>query len=299
MTHLPPGLSDALASCVWVLLATLERIAESEKGGPFAFMREPPDFRRVEKTLREAIKKYRVNRTAHDQLIEVLNEQRDDDSLSKARHATLTEQIIKAKEALVKVFPDDADTTLWLIDHYFDEDELERADALVQKLSDLRVDDPRAKALPFKLKLREAMRLCRRKTGLADARRALDDAESIWPTWLSRDWLPFLRAGIECRAGKDAEFARLSVAARQACGAADWVCDCMAFAAMQQMHVPSGDLKPMRAQIDGHARNVNNLPFEELCALGAFFWDLTRTGTQMVQPSSRQKGKCLFPLEQN
>ena len=278
ITQLPQHLKDALASVVHVTQAQWQLHDEMELGGPFSFRFSKPDVRPIEKLIREAIRKYPANRKAHEFLIQVLHMQLDDRDLTESRENALENQIVQAKEQLLQFFPDDVKTMLWLIDHYLDTDEFEKADTLVGQLGGQRLDDPSAKALPWKLKLLEAMRLSRRKTNSAAARVALEAADSLWPAWLSRAWLPFLHAALELRAGDQAKSAQLMAAARQAGGAHELVADVMAFAALQQMNLPSTRLKPWREIVERHASRVGDMPLNDLCALGSFFWDLTRTG---------------------
>ncbi len=277
LPDLPPSLKDALTSSLRLMQSKLELQHGVGTSVPFPWMFSPPDFQLIENLAGEAIKSYPANRAAHRHLVHVLQMQLRGGGLTKRKEGAVTKRMVRAKELLVKAFPDEIDVALWLIDHYFDEDELEKADALVGRLAGQRLDDPRARSLPWKLKLREAMRLSRRKTSLAAARKALDEADSLWPTWLSRDWLPFLQGAIELRGGDQAKFEQLNTAARQTCGANELVGDVMTFAALQQMNLPSTELKPLREAIERHTRNVTNIPLNHLCSLGSFFWDLSRT----------------------
>jgi hypothetical protein len=233
-----------------------------------------PDSSQIEKWLREAIRWYPSYRDAHHRLVDLLEREADQDNSKSDADARL----LAAKEALVQEFPDEVDATLWLIDRYFESDALDRVGLLVQRLQDQRLDDPRARALPWKLKLREAMRLCRRKNLVSQARETLDSAESLWPAWLRRDWLPYLRAAIELRGGDPTRFEQLDAEARKASGLPDCVASVMAMAAAQLMNVPSAQLKPFRKTVDDHVANAHHIPLKELCLLGSFFWDLNRTG---------------------
>ena len=265
LTQLKEGLRNALASRLYMLLAETELQRAAGAGFPFSFMFESPDFADVEESAQKAIKQYPANRDAHTMGIRVLQLQLAEQGLNKRTAAALEKRLLRAKEQLVKSFPDDIETTLWLIDHYFDEDQLEAADKLVRQLGGQRLEDPRAKSLPWKLKLREAMRLSRRKTSLDAAHSALDMAESLWPAWLQRDWLPFLRAAIELRAGDRDKFMHLNAAARSECGATELVGDVMTFAALQQMNLPSADLKPFREVAEKQVLSAKKVPLTELC----------------------------------
>ena len=239
-----------------------------------------PDFKSIEKQLQTAVKSYATNREAHELLIRILEKQLTARRITKAQSTAIEKRLISAKETLVAAFPNDIETSLFLVDHYFDEDEIDKANKLVAKLSSLRLDAPMAKALPWKVKLREAMSLSRTKTGLPAVRQALEAAESVWPTWLSRDWLGFLRAALELRLGNEAQFQTLNQAARAACGASQIVGDFMTFAALQQMNLPGPALKPLRETVTQYVTAAQNLSQTDLVALGAFLWDLVRTGLQ-------------------
>jgi len=185
---------------------------------------------------------------------------------------------LAAKEAMVRALPDEVETSLELIDIYLDEDELEKANALVKNLSGQRLEDPLAKALPWKLKLKEAMRLSRRKADLALASKALDEAELLWPVWLNKNWLPFLKAGLALRCGDQASFEKLTADAKESQKTSPLVGDLMTFAALQEMNIPGPDLKAFRTKFEPKLEKAIELELSDLFSLGAFFWDLTRTG---------------------
>lgn len=296
-SQMPDALKGALASSILLMQAERNIQSELERRLPFSFMNDPVDPNQVEPLLMEAIKKYALNRAAHQRLIDVLQMRLEDDrNLSKPAEKAIQNRIVKAKAGLVKAFPDEVETALWLIDHYFDEDQLEQANSLVKKLGEQRLDAPLAKALHWKLKLLEAMRLSRRKTSLAASRDALSAAEATWPKWLGTDWLPLLKAAIEMRAGDRAKYERLIATATEGSSASEVARDVMTFAALQQMNLPSADLKPFRERVDRHALNAKSLPINDLCRLGSFFWNLCRTGLQYkayrLQASKFGKALC-------
>ena len=292
LTHLDEGLGAALASLLSLEVARGELADRSSRFGY-----DPSDDSDVESLVREATQRYPRNREAHQLLIRLLKTQLDSPWLKKRSRAALEARLSKAKRQFVDVFPDEVQTTLELIDDYLAEEQLEAAEALVQQLQGQRLDDPLAKALPWKLKLREAMRRSRRKTQLAAAREALDAAQSLWPAWLSQDWLPFLRAALELRAGDEELFRQLSTRAREAIGGSRLLGDVMTFAALQHMNLPSPLLKPLRDGIAEYTQRAHDLPMAELISLGAFYWDLVRTGLQhrayRLQANKFGKPLCL------
>lgn len=236
------------------------------------------DYKEIEKLVDEAIKIYPADRNSHERLLELLQEQLDGARISTTEKKKIEKRVVAAKAAFVKAFPSEVETTLWLIDYYFDENKLSEADKLVSQLSSYRVEDPRAKVLPWKLSLRRAMYSSGRKTQLAQAPAALDEAAALWPGWLRQDWLPFLRAALALRQGDRAKFDELDAAARAACGASQLLGDNMTFAAVQQMNLPAPQLKPFRQIIEEHAAAADQIALDELFALGDFWWDLSRTG---------------------
>jgi hypothetical protein len=280
LTHISGELKKALSSCMLLALARYELGRAQDAGFPFTFSYEPPDYKSIEKQLHLAVKAYATNREAHDFLIEILEKQLKARRITKAQSLAIEKRLVSAKDALVAAFPSEIETSLQLVDYYFDEDEIDKANKLVAKLSSLRLEAPLAKALPWKVKLREAMSLTRTKTGLPASRVALDAAESVWPTWLSRDWLLFLRAAWEMRSGNQAQFESLDRAARAACGASQVVGDFMTFAALQQMNLPGPALKPLRETITQYVANAEKQSLADLISIGGFFWDLVRTGLQ-------------------
>lgn len=273
-------LKKAVISCLQLALARVEFNDAQDVGFPFSFSFEPPDYKSIETQLLTALKAYATHRAAHDFLIQVLEKQLASRRITKAQSTAIEKRLISAKEALVAAFPNEIETSLFLVDFYFGEDEIDKANKLVAKLSSLRLDAPMAKALPWKVKLREAMSLSRTKTGLPAARLALDAAESVWPAWLSRDWLLFLRAALELRLGNQDQFESLNRAARVACGASQVVGDLMTFAALQQMNLPGPVLKPLRETVSQYVADAEKLSQSDLIGLGGFLWDLVRTGLQ-------------------
>jgi len=280
LNHLTSETKNALVSSVYLVFAGLELESSNPFAamGMFRFLYDEPNYKQAENYIQTAIQKFPANRNAYEMLIDTLEKQLNVRGITKRGEELVEVEIIAAKVGLVKAFPSEVETSLWLIDHYFDEERLDLADELIKKLSDQRLDDPLAKALPWKLKIREAMRLGHRKDGIAAANSILNSAESIWPNWLAKDWLPFLKAALVLRAGDRARFEQLVLEARQNCGANEVVGNVMAFAAMQQMGLPSNELKSMREIVDGYVREAERLPIAELCSIGSFFWDLTRMG---------------------
>ncbi len=280
VTQLPEEVKNALACKILLVLAEEMRGSQDLSISFFSVRGSKNNYDRINDLFRKAIDRYPKYRSAHEKLIDSLEAQLEENGLSKSNEERLENELVVAQEKFVQSIPDEIETALSLIDFYLEDDQLDKANALVQRLSGQRLEDPLAKALPWKLKLREAMRLSRRKTDLALANKALDDAESLWPTWLNRNWLPFLRAALAVRSGDLAKFEELKANAIRDQKISDFAGRLMAFAALQQMNIPSLDLKPFRAEIDLQIKNVSKASLADLFAIGAFFWDLVRTGLE-------------------
>jgi len=280
LTQLPEELKNALACKILLVLAEEKRSSQDVSTSIFSFRKSKNEYDQINDLFRKAIEKYPRYRPAHEKLIGSLEAQLEENGLSKSNEERLEKELVVAQEKFVQSIPDELETALSLIDFYLEEDQLDKANALVQRLSGQRLEDPLAKALPWKLKLREAMRLSRRKTDLALANKALDDAESLWPTWLNRNWLPFLHAALALRSGDLAKFEELKANAIRNQKISDFVGRLMAFAALQQMNIPIANLKPFRTEIDLQIKNASNASLADLFSIGAFFWDLVRTGLE-------------------
>lgn len=298
-------LSQALASTIRLRQAQDQIQLANNRHPVFNFFAPRVDLSGAEDLLEQSIKLY-PNREAHHELI-ALNQQKVLEHYSYSREdqrpkERLEQKLVKSKAALVKQFPDEIETVLWLVDRYFEDGEFTKASALVKLLDGQRLDDPRAKALPWKLCLLEAMDASRLKKGLPISRAALDAAEQNWPMWFSKDWLSFLRAACALRSGDTAEFERLQALACQACGGEALVNDMMTYAAMQQMNVVSTAVKPWRLRIEEHLKAKHSR--EALLQLGAFCWDIVRTGLrfrgyQLYAPKFGKQLMQLLDKEQN
>lgn len=287
---------NAIASLMFLELARM--LNEDQSGMESFIFSDPPDYKAIEQLLGKAIKKYPANREAHKLLFDILNTQIESPRrIPKAQIEAAEKRLIEAKEAYVSAFPTEIEISLELVDHYFDNDEHDKADALVKQLTSQRLDAPLAKALPWKLKLLNAMHISRKKAEINLAREALAIVESLWPTWLARTWLPFLKAALELRAGNQAQFESIDKQARQEAGTGQVACDFMSFAAIQQMNVPAAVIKPYREAITRYLDSVEQMPLSDLISVAAFFWDLTRSGLEhkgfRLQAAKVGKAICL------
>ncbi len=280
LTHLPEQVRKAIGCLLYLIMAENKRSQRESPRSlfPFFSMNLDVDFKSINELLRKAIAQYPTHRLAHEKLINSLETQISQRGTTKVEEAKLEKQILAARESLNKALPEDTETALWLIDYYLEEDDFKKAKALIQNLEGKRIEDPAVKALPWKLKLRESMILSNRKTDLRLAAISLEEAESVWPAWLSRNWLPFLQGALALRLGDKEKFERLTTQARQDQKCSEVVGDIMTFAALQQMNIPSLELKPYRTLIEQYLKKANTLELNDLFTLGSFFWDLARTG---------------------
>lgn len=279
VTHLSPDQKAALASCMLADLS--DSLMPPSMGGMLGgFFAGRIDYKKHEKLLDLAVKKYPANRAAHKALLDILEKQVNNRYLKKPQLAAAESRLIAAKANFVAACPNEIELSLELVDHYFKEDKLDKAAELVKQLSTQRVDSPLAKALPWKIQLLTAMHKSRKKSELKEVRQSLEAAKLLWPDWLPSTWLPFLQAAVELRNGDSAAFQSLDGAARLSAGMSEVVGDTMSFAAMQQMNVPAATIRPYREIVTRYLDAAEEMPFDDLVSICDFFWHLTRAGME-------------------
>lgn len=252
--------------------------ADANSYAMLPWMIDSADDAKIEKALAAAVKAYPAHHAAHRELIAHLTDVLDLDRCGRARKASVEKKLIKAKLAFVQACPDEVQLALEMIDHHFETGDIAVAKKIAAQLSQQRLEDPLARALPWKLKMHEIMQISRRKTELQKCHELLDEAEKLWPSWLDRRWFGFLRAALELRAGDQERYESLLAEARSSVEPSELLVDVMTFAALQFVNLPSPDLKPLRTRIDEHAKRAADIPTRELIWLAAFYWDLTRVG---------------------
>jgi hypothetical protein len=257
------------------------------------FMRKPVDEKQVDRLYRRALAAYPTHSDAHREYVDWLREHVDDDRIRKAERTTFEDRLLPAMQAWSTAVPDEIEPRLWLVDHYLENEELEEAQPHVQWLAGSRHADPRVRATPWKWELLEAMRLCRRKSWLKDASAKLDAADKLWPAWLRRDWLPYLRAALLLRQNQTEQFmaARAAIRENRSSDGQPFyeVTDAaMMLGAAQLMRVPAADLKPLRQPVDNAVKNASQVSLPDLIQLACFFWDLHRTN--LLYPAYRMHG---------
>ena len=287
------SLSKPLRGAISSHIHYMEAMSLMRPQGPamLGFMFAPPeDQAGIRQNFKAAQKAYGGNRQVHKAYTEWLEDNLETGRLTPARRKALEKEQAAAMEAWSAGLPDDVEPRLWLVDFLLENEELEEAKPHVDFLAASRHDDPRVRATPWKWQLLEAMRLCRRKAWLPDSADRLDEAEKLWPTWLSKQWLPYLRAAYSLRAGQTEAYQTQRQQICEASGLArDSLADaCMMLGAAQQMRVPADELKPLRLPVDQGLKNLKKLPMNDLVDAGGFFWDQHRTN--LLYPAYRLHG---------
>lgn len=250
----------------------------------------PENTRAIRAHFRASLEADPRNRSAHKAYAGWLQSKTDDDRLTQARRKPIEAELAEVMRGWSQGLPEDVEPRLWLVDHLLENELLEEARPHVEFLSASRQDDPRVRAMPWKWQVLEAMRLCRRKAWLAEVPARLDEAETLWPAWLPKQWLPYLRAAWLLRVGQWEEMEKQRQQICEASGLTrDSLADaCMMLGAAQQMRTPPTDLKQLRAPVDRALGRLDTLSEDELIQTGAFFWDLHRVN--LVYPAYRMHG---------
>lgn len=292
--EISPTLRSAMLSVAWLREAGSEISAQPNVGG-FSFYRvDELDIRESKKKIRKhfakSIEAYPANRDAHKGFTGWLKSELDYDDLSKPAKEKLDNELIAAMENWANAEPTHVEPRQFLAETLLQNERLEEADPHVQWLMSTRPESPLLRALPWKLKLLEAIQFSRRKTTLPQVAATLDELEAQWPQWLSKQWLPYFRAAFALRQGNESEYQALRDSICQTSGLTkDSPADaCMMLGAAQKMKVPPAALKPLRAPVEAAAKNVKSLAFEDLLAAGSFFWDMLKTN--IAYPAFRMHG---------
>ncbi len=305
--RISPAVRNAMISHLYLEEALDEIVPPSPGGFLGALMAFIPDedSKRVEQCFQKAIKAYPAHRKAHRELVDWVKLHAENERAKKAERERFAKKLPAIMVNWSQSLPDDIEPRLWLVDHLLENEQLDDAKPHVEWLSASRHEDPRVRATPWKWQVLEAMRLCRRKSWLAQVPQHLDAAESLWPDWLSRDWLPYLRAAYSLRRGDEDAYQtqrqaiREAAAARGNASAADGppptrgpLTDAvMMLAAAQRMRIPAAELKVIRQPVDQAVANLKSVTLDDLLAAGVFFWDLHRTS--LLYPAYRMHGSKL------
>ncbi len=265
-------------------------IAPAETGMVSMFYRHGEDTEAIRRRFSESVKAYPGNRAAHRAAVDWWEGKLSVSYLTKSERKPLEKQLAAVMTRWSKSLPEDVEPRLWLVDYLLENEETKKAEPHVKWLSGARHDDPRVRATPWKWQLLEAMRLCRRKAWMDEALVRLDDAESIWPNWISADWLPYLRASWHLRRGEMDRFEQLrdQICESTGRGRDSLPVACMMLGAAQRMRVSASELKLFRAPVEAALKQIGEIPLDELLDVCAFFWDLDRT--KLLYPAYRMHG---------
>ncbi len=258
--------------------------------GLFSFLKKPENTKAIRQHLQAAMTACPANRAAYKTHVDWLEAKLEDDRLTKPKREPFLKEEAQVMTDWSQALPDDVKPRLWLVDYLLENEQMEAAKPHVDWLAGARQDDPRVRATPWKWQLLEAMRLCRRKAWLKEVPSRLEEAERLWPVWLSREWLPYLKAAVTLRAGHTDEFEvqRRHICQKSGVERDSLVDACMMLGAAQHMRVPAANLKPLRAPVDQAVKNLSNVSDEDLLSISGFFWDLHRTGLRY--PAYRMHG---------
>jgi hypothetical protein len=286
-------LRGAIASQIHLNQARV--LIQPERGSELIdlFFATPPDPKVIRMHLGAAVKADPANGPAYETHVDWIESTLDEDRLTSAQRTSLEKELAEVMRSWSQGVPEAVEPRLWLVDFYLENEHLDDARPHVEFLAASRQENPRVRAMPWKWQLLEAMRLCRRKAWLAEVPARLDEAERLWPAWLPKQWLPYLRAAWTLRTGQTEAFEQQR---RQICQepalARDSLADaCLMLAAAQRMRATATELKPIREPVERAVSCINRLTAEELIETGSFFWDLHRA--QLVYPAYRMHGKTI------
>jgi hypothetical protein len=256
---------------VHLVLSSKKMMSQGES--PFAFIKEIKSGRTRE-LLVKAIQAYPKNRQAHMDLIRLFEIV---DSMEEQLGVESEDRgLFEAKLGFVEHFPNEIETKLWLVDWYFDHDEIDKAKSLVDTIDFNLTDSPISKAAKWKLLLSEAFYGSKRKSSLLVAIQSLQEAGACWPAWMPRHYFDYLQAALDLRAGRTELFVEKSQKLASAHGLSEHTHRLLLLISCTLMNVPSKETKSIR---DGFATvEVGKLPFDSQLDLAGVFWDLFRSG---------------------
>ncbi|OED37082.1 hypothetical protein AB833_24910 [Chromatiales bacterium (ex Bugula neritina AB1)] len=238
--------------------------------------------KRITVHLVEAVTAYPANRDAHIAYTDWLDKEIEDCDGDKQAIKELKTRQLAAMKCWANAIDSDLTPRQYLVDVLLNDEQLEEATPHVEWLVKSRPDDPGLKALPWKLQLLKAMKLCRRISNLPQVPAKLAEVESIWPEWLPKQWLPYYTAAWMLRSGdkKNYEAQRNLIATSSGIERDSLADACMMLGAAQNMRVAAADLKPLRMPVDSAVKAVKSLSFDSLIAAGSFFWTTRQSKIQ-------------------
>lgn len=249
------------------------------------------DFECRLKMLTDAVGFCPKNRAAHDVKVEMLVSalEDEDDELSAKAKQLLVRQLTEALEQQAQAFPVDAEVANQLAQAYMECDLFDQAAKEAQRAIELRRDSPKSQALPWKIKLHQAMHAARLKTNFHLIDAILEDAVAMWPSWLSREWIPYLEAAVEQRRGNSRYFQFLKSPVDGQDKIPALTSALMAYLAVQKFNVPGKELKVFRDRLDEQVALAKLTTAEDLAWAASFLWDMERADLNFVGMVRREK----------
>ena len=166
------------------------------------FFWDKPDDHEIESLLKKSIAAYPLNRDAHQTFAAWLQSQADNERISKQRQKRATQMLPDVMTRWAKAIDDAVEPRLWLVDYLIENEQLEEAEPYVQWLSASRQDDPRIRATPWKWRMMESMRLCRRKNWLPQVPAVLEEANRALASLVAQGLVGLSASGVsfaQCR----------------------------------------------------------------------------------------------------
>ena len=287
-------LRNAMTSVIWLQEATyqLDEHFEAMRFG-FAFpqdVHDVPTRKTISDNFKKSTKAYPAHEMAHEAYFKILKLNADDDALTKKQREQAAKELMAAMKRWVKAIPNSPKPRTYLAERFLEAEQFEDAAPHIQWIVNSRPKDPRLKILPWKSKLFEAMNLCRRKSTLSQVPDVLAEVESLWPSWLSSQWLPYFNTAWQLRSGEQAEFQKQRETIYDSGTVKrDSVVDaCMMLGAAQCMRVPAADLRPLREPVDLAVKSIKKLSTNELLDVCSFFWAMNQV--KVFYPAFRMHG---------
>ena len=268
------ALKQAITSQLHLYLGSLMCVREQSSGLPLHFAFNPKINDYIIQQFENAIETCPFNRFAYDCLEARLQVLLTEGDFDKGTRDEVEDEISQLWERRLKHLPDDLPTRLRLVDYLLENEKSDRAQEHIGLLTGLQGSDPLAASIHWKWNLLESMRLARRKTSLTKSAVHLDEAEKLWPKWLSVAWLHYLRAAHQVRSGSSTAFEQMPEQLRCPSKVTE---ACMQLGAAQRMSVPAAEIKMLRNKVDAFAAPGNSLAWNDLISVASFFWDLHRT----------------------
>nr|MCU0719459.1 hypothetical protein [Pirellula sp.] len=268
---------SALKSLCWLELGKM-RLASSIRRAVMDRMSPISICRKIEGDdghilLAKAIEAYPKNREAHLELIQFL--ETFNHLEMQLGEDTDSREVFEAKANFVEHFPNEVETILWLVDWYFDHDEIDKAKSLVETIDYSQTESPIVKAAKWKLLISEALYAAKYKSMQLTAFQSFEQTGSCWPAWLPRYYFDYFQTALDLRVGRKEKFETRSRELASVHGLPDHVHKLLLFVSCSLMSIPAKETKTLKE--DYTKIDIHKLPFEAKLDLATIFWDLYRS----------------------